>query len=88
MQTNKSNPQRKANDLAARDRAVMREIQEEQEKRDKKTARLRALRLAKEASEKEAAITEEANRKLAAQRVLEPSSTRKNLSRRTKREAA
>ncbi len=88
MQTNKSNPQRKADDLAARDRAVMREIQEEQEKRNKKTARLRALRLAKEASDKEAAIAEEANRQLAAQRVLEPSSTRKSLSRRTKREAA
>ncbi len=49
----KSSPYRRAADLAARDRIVMQEIEKEQEARDEKTARLRALRLAKEAADKE-----------------------------------
>lgn len=88
MQTNKSNPLRKADDLAARDRAVMREIQEEQEQRERKTARLRALRLAKEAAEKEAADKAEGERLMAVQKALQPSSTRKKPEYRLKRRAA
>lgn len=44
MQTNRSSPQRRAADLATRDRAVVQEIQKEQQEREKKTARLRDLR--------------------------------------------
>ena len=74
MHSTKSSPQRRAADLAARDRAVMQEIQKEQKARDKKTARLRALRLAKEAADKEAAEKADAERLLAAQQALKPPS--------------
>ena len=85
MHTTRSNPQRRAADLAARDRAVMQEIQKEQKERDKKTARLRALRLAKEAADKETAEKAEAERLLAAQQALKsPSSGKKTLRRRQK----
>ena len=77
MQTNRSSPQRRAAELATRDRAVMQEIQKEQQARDKKTARLRALRLAKEAADKETAERAKAERLLAAQKALKLSSSGK-----------
>lgn len=77
MPTNRSSPQRRATDLAARDRAVMEEIQKGQDERDKKIARLRALRLAKEAADQATAEKAEAERLLAAQRALQPSSSGK-----------
>lgn len=77
MPANKSSPQRRATDLAARDRAVMEEIQKGQEERDKKTARLRALRLAKEAADMATAEKAEAERLLAAKRALQSSSSGK-----------
>lgn len=77
MQANKSSPQRRAADLAARDRAVMQEIQKGQDEREKKTARLRDLRLAKEAADKETADKAEAEQRLAAEKALKPRSTSK-----------
>ena len=85
MQTNRSSPQRRAADLATRDRAVMQEIQEERQERDKKTARLRALRLAKEAADKETAENAEAERLLAAQQTLTPLSSGKKSQRRVRK---
>ncbi len=73
MRTTKSSPQRRATDLAARDRAVMQEIETEQKARDKKTARLRDLRLAKEAAEKERSDKEEAERQAAAEKTIKRS---------------
>ncbi len=66
----KSSPYRRAADLAARDRIVMQEIEKEQEVRDKKTARLRALRLAKTAADKERSDKAEAERLADAERTL------------------
>lgn len=60
MSAGGSSPLRRAADLAARDRAVMQEIEKQQKARDKKTARLRALRLAKEAADKGCAAKAEA----------------------------
>ena len=73
MRFNRSSPQGRAADLAARDRAVMQDIEKEQKARDKKTARLRALRLAKEAADKERSEKEEAERLAAAERTLKSS---------------
>lgn len=73
MSASKSSPQRRAADLAARDRAVMQEIEKEQMARDKKTARLRALRLAKEAADKEHSEKAESERLAAAEQMLKPS---------------
>lgn len=69
----KSGPHRRAADLAARDRLVMQEIEQKQEARDKKTARLRALRLAKEAADKEHSDKAEAERLADAERTLKSS---------------
>ena len=82
MRNTRSSPQRRAADLAARDRTVMKELQKEQEERDKKTARLRALRLAKEAADKESAEKADAERLLAAERALKSSSLGRKPSRR------
>ncbi len=73
MRATKSNPQRRAADLATRDRAVMQEIEKEQKARDKKTARLRALRLAKEAADKEGTEKAKAERLAAAEQTLKAS---------------
>ena len=73
MRTTRSSPQRRAADIAARDRAVMQEIEKEQKARDKKTARLRALRLAKEAADREGLAKAEAERLAAAERTLQSS---------------
>jgi hypothetical protein len=51
----------------------MQEIENEQKARAKKTARLRALRLAKEAADKERSEKEEAERLAAAEQTLKPS---------------
>lgn len=82
MQATKSSPQRRAADLAARDRVVMQEIEKEQKARDKKTARLRDLRLAKEAADKEATEKIEAEQLLAVEQTLKPPSSGKKPSRR------
>jgi len=74
MPTTKSSPQRRAADLAARDRAVMQEIEKEQQARDKKTTRLRELRLAKEAADKERSDKAEAEQLVAAEQALKSSS--------------
>ncbi|MEM7044719.1 MAG: hypothetical protein AAF543_18065 [Pseudomonadota bacterium] len=76
MRFNRSSPQGRAADLAARDRAVMQDIEKEQKARDKKTARLRALRLAKEAADKECSEEEEAERLAAAEQTLKPSGSK------------
>jgi hypothetical protein len=76
MRTNRFSPQGRAADLAARDRAVMQDIEKEQKARDKKTARLRALRLAKEAADKERSEKEEAERLAAAEQTLKPSGSK------------
>lgn len=73
MRTNRFSPQGRTADIAARDRAVMQEIEKEQKARDKKTARLRDLRLAKEAADKEHSEKEEAERLAAAEQTLKPS---------------
>ena len=51
----------------------MQEIEKEQKARDKKTARLRALRLAKEAADKELSEKVEAERLAAAEQTLKSS---------------
>jgi hypothetical protein len=48
----------------------MQEIEKEQKARDKKSARLRALRLAKEAEDKERTVKAEAERLAAAEKTL------------------
>lgn len=88
MHTTRSSPQRRAADLAARDRAVMQEIQKEQKERDKKTTRLRELRLAKEAADKETAEKAEAERLLAAEKALKSPSSGKKPSRRRQKPLA
>ncbi|MGI9437983.1 MAG: hypothetical protein ACR2Q4_24645 [Geminicoccaceae bacterium] len=85
MQATKSGPRHRAANLVARDRAVMQGIEKEQKERDKKTARLRALRLAKEAADKETEEKEAEVRLTMAQKALkEPSSAKKPSRRRTK----
>ena len=88
MPTTRSSPQRRAADLAARDRAVMQEIEKEQKARDKKTARLRALRLAKEAADKEAAEKDEAERLIAAEQALKSLSPARKAPRRRQKAVA
>lgn len=70
MRTTRSSPQRRAADMAARDRTVMQEIENEQKARYEKSARLRALRLAKEAADKESSAKAEAERLAAAEQTL------------------
>ena len=69
--TSRSGSRHRAADLAARDRAVLQEIEKERKARHKKTARLRALRLAKEAADKERSEKAEAERLAAAEETLE-----------------
>jgi hypothetical protein len=85
MQNTRSSPQRRAADLAARDRTVMKEIQKEQEERDRKTARLRALRLAKEAADKASPVKADAERLLAAEDALKSLSSDKKPPRRRRK---
>lgn len=73
MRATRSSPQRRAADLDARDRAVMEEIHKEQKARYEQSARLRALRLAKEADDRERAEKEEAERRFAAERASKTS---------------
>ena len=70
MPTNRSSPQRRAADIAARDRAVMQEIENDQKARYEKSARLRTLRLAKEAADKEGSRKAEAAKLAAAERTI------------------
>ncbi|MEZ5935579.1 MAG: hypothetical protein R3F54_27425 [Alphaproteobacteria bacterium] len=76
MRTTRSSPQRRAADMAARDRTVMQEIENEQKARYEKSARLRALRLAKEATDKASSAKAEAERLAAAEQALTSSATK------------
>jgi hypothetical protein len=55
MRAIKSKNEQRLASLNQRNQAIHTQLQEEQKKRDEKTARLRALRLAKEATDRKAA---------------------------------
>lgn len=55
MRTIKSKSEQRLASLNRRDQALHAQLEQEQKKRDEKTAKLRALRLAKEATDREAA---------------------------------
>lgn len=55
MRAIKSNSEQRLASLNRRDQAIHTQLEEEQKKRTEKTAKLRALRLAKEAADREAA---------------------------------
>lgn len=73
MRSTKSRPQRRASGDATRDLTVMQEIEKEQKAREKNTARLRALRLAKEADDKERSERIKAEKLVAIERAVNPS---------------
>lgn len=55
MRAIRSNSEQRLASLNRRDQAIHTQLEEEQKKRTEKTAKLRALRLAKEAADREAA---------------------------------
>ena len=55
MRAIKSKSEQRLASLNRRDQAIHTQLEEEQKKRDEKTAKLRALRLAKEAADRKAA---------------------------------